>query len=327
MTIDEQIHNNLSSLNLDWDKLKIQNNNSSFYIESASNKYKGKTDEFPIYNNIPYGMTDIPNEGFDYEVASDQPGIYIGGIQQTSPSINQWNLSSYDTLYIPASYWDSSSGEYYPIAGMFNLEDPDQWGCFDQTEDIQTGDYPGSYNSGFQDDGCIKNLIFSKKINFYKNELDRHMAFQNCTSFTNELVLPSSIKVLTPDTFANTNITGNLDLSNVENIEAEAFYNCSQLDGTLTLGKDLIELNNDCFYGCTGIHTINCYVTDKKQILTNYYPVEVYTPFRNCGSSGTIHVPKDSNWTSSALDLSTNYDINNYFHGLNAGGWKIVKDL
>lgn len=94
----------------------------------------------------------------------------------------------------------------------------------------------------------ITNITISEGIQIIGN-----VAFAGCSSLSQELDLPSTLRAIGTYGFLNcTSLKGNLDLSNLQIMQSGAFYNCSGLNGTLTLPA-ISTIPYDAFYNCKSL--------------------------------------------------------------------------
>ena len=74
-------------------------------------------------------------------------------------------------------------------------------------------------------------------------------AFADCGSFDGDLIIPPAIKKIDTHTFSSTHFSGQLFLSNVQELGEFAFYDCG-FSGELVIPEGVISIPWYCFYGC-----------------------------------------------------------------------------
>ena len=91
-------------------------------------------------------------------------------------------------------------------------------------------------------------------LNAHISEID-YNTFQECTGFSNTLVISSHVTSIGEDAFAGcTGFHGDLNVgSNVTDIKYRAFYNCSGFDGNITIGDRVTNIGDEAFHGCNGV--------------------------------------------------------------------------
>jgi M6 family metalloprotease-like protein len=140
--------------------------------------------------------------------------------------------------------------------------------------------------------------------NNYPENMLPDFAFKNLGLIT--ITLPPSVVSIGMEAFANTRLSGTLEIDNVlavgrrayancgnltklildddiEYIHSQAFANCSGLKGVLSLPKELKELGDHAFYNCTGFSKL--IINDSLHIIGDF-------AFYNCsGLKGSLEFP------------------------------------
>ena len=111
--------------------------------------------------------------------------------------------------------------------------------------------------------GCINKAIKTLDIPMYvvKDEIEYKVkeigdrAFEGCSGFKGDLIIPESVEKIGAFAFSGcSGFKGRLTIpKGVKEIGAYAFYGCSGLTGDLTIPKSVKEIGEDAFEGCSGL--------------------------------------------------------------------------
>ncbi len=146
-------------------------------------------------------------------------------------------------------------------------------------------------------------------------------AFQNCTSLTQNIVIPASVTTISSYAFSGSGITGKLEIpQTVTSIGGYAFYLCKGLTELSILGNT--KLGTYVFQSCTGMTTLTisdayaqslpsytfdaCSSLKDVTLSNNITGLSTYT-FRNCESLESIVIGSGTTW----IGVGTFYSCDN----------------
>lgn len=100
------------------------------------------------------------------------------------------------------------------------------------------------------------------------------MAFYNCYQTSGSLVIPFGVVSIGINAFSDCGFEGNLYLGNcIETIGYGAFSGCRSLEGTLTLGENILSIDEQAFWK-TGFHELRYNV--KNLVIPSFYNTGIF---------------------------------------------------
>ncbi len=134
----------------------------------------------------------------------------------------------------------------------------------------------------------------------------RNIAFNNCSGFTGNLVIPNSVTTIGGDAFSGcTGFTGNLVIPNsVTTIRSRAFSECSGFTGNLDIPNSVTTIYGGVFNGCTGFTSLTLHweMPPVQSLGTMNYDIPVTVPC--CSASLYRYSPNWSNFTNYQEDCT-----------------------
>ena len=189
--------------------------------------------------------------------------------QEITPNAN---ITLY-AIWVPESCTYTTE-EGYELTFVIN-DDLNSYTCTGMVDNSKTG----------VADLVIPTYISHSDIKIYVTKI-RYSAFNSCSGFTGNLVLPDSLKTIEQYAFNScSGFTGNLVLpDSLKTIEQYAFYNCSGFTGSLVLPDSLKTIAQGTFYNCSGF-TGSLVLPDSLKIIK-------YTAFEDCKGLTSLIIPE-----------------------------------
>jgi hypothetical protein len=147
------------------------------------------------------------------------------------------------TLYArqDGDWEEAASPDDIPLTATFVYD-----GTAETTEFI-VGDIPNSWQ---ENNSSLTQLSIGTSVTFIGS-----FAFNYCTGFTGNLVIPNSVTSIGSDAFRYcSGFTGNLVIPNsVTSIGSYAFYGCSGFTGNLVIPNSVTSIGDYAFRSCSGL--------------------------------------------------------------------------
>ena len=176
------------------------------------------------------------------------------------------------TTIASVSSWGTKEGAFencYGFDGTLDLGDGVEWiqnkafkNCYGFTGTLnipancKTVGNSNNYDSGSADTGAFSGCSGFTALKLNEGTVTLHKnSFLNCSGFSNQLVLPSTLTSIKVSAFSGcSSLTGDLKIpESITVIEDAVFYNCSGLDGELVFPTTLTSIGANAFYNCSGL--------------------------------------------------------------------------